>query len=99
MEEEKKKARGYWIKLAETKKKQEENKKPPDLEVIEQAHCNSRRSECGDNPCTPVQAGTSGSILENSNPRHVLCESETSKKITLGIELTEKVIKGGLKSI
>ena len=103
MEEEKKKARGYWIKLAETKKKQEEmkceNKKPPDLKGIEQAHCKSQRSESGDNPCTPVQPGTSGSILEHSNLRHVLCESEINKKITLGIELTGKVINGGLNPI
>ena len=86
--------------MAESKKKQEEIKceikKPPDLERLEQAHCKGQHSESRENPCTPVQPGTSGSFLERSNPRHVLCESEISKKITLGTNLTGKVIKGGL---
>ena len=86
--------------MAENKKKQEEYKcgtrKPPVFEGPDQAHCKDRRSESDEIPCTHVQPGASGpAVLESSNLRHVLSESETSSIITPGTKLTRKVIKGG----
>ena len=72
MEEEKKKARGYWLRLAEKQRKQEEIKcevkKPPNSTSLEQAHCKGLCSESIEIPCTPVQPRTRGLIiLEVSN--------------------------------